>query len=167
LYVRQIAYFAATPDGSKLSRREQREGKKEEDNTVIIDSDDEEDNLNEASEDLSEIPFPEIPPGAEYLIGLFYGAGSAMPTGMGLVPLSWQEIEAWARCSGLEDSITPWELQVVRRLSEAYTSEYSKASDPKRRPPYSKQVSVDEIDRDAIEKQTRNVLSMFKRKTEG
>jgi hypothetical protein len=83
---------------------------------------------------------------------------------MGLVPLSWQEIEAFVRCSGLEDTVTPWELQVIKRLSEAYSAEYSRASDPKRKMPYRKEVKVEEIDRVAVFKQAVNALSMFKKK---
>ena len=82
---------------------------------------------------------------------------------MGLIPLSWQEIEAFVRCSGLEDTVTPWELQVVKRLSEAYVAEYSKASDPKRKMPYKPDIKTDEIDREAVMKQAISVLGMFKR----
>lgn len=160
MYVRQLAYFAAVPDGSKLSRREQREGKKEDDeDTIIIDSDDEEDNLNKVPQETAEIPFPEIPMGAEYLLSFFYSAGCSTQTGMGLVPLSWQEIEAWVRCNGLDDSVTPWELQVVRKLSEAYSAEYSRASDPKRRMPFKPEVKVEEIDHEAVANQVMNVFN--------
>lgn len=115
-------------------------------------------------QEAQEIPYPELPKGAEYLVSLFYSAGTATQTGMGLVPLSWQEIESWVVCSGLEETVTPWELGVVKRLSEAYSSEYARASTPSRPQPYQPDVDVDTIDRDAVAAKVMNVLASFKRK---
>jgi hypothetical protein len=109
-----------------------------------------------------EIPIPEIAEGAEYLVSFFHSAGAATRTGMGLTPLSWMEIEAWVRCNALEDVVTPWELQVIRRLSEAYVTEYALASDPKRKMPY--QPVVEEVDREAVAQKVSSVLSGFKRR---
>lgn len=115
-------------------------------------------------QETQEIPFPELPDGAEYLVSLFHSAGTATQTGMGLVPLSWQEIEAWVRCTGIEEMVTPWELETVRRMSEAYASEYSQAYDPKRKQPYQPVVDMNEVDLQAIDNKVRLGLSMFKKK---
>ena len=96
-------------------------------------------------------------------MSLFHSAGTATQTGMGLVPLSWQEIESWVVCNGLEESVTPWELSVVRKMSEAYASEYAQASSPSRPMPY-RGVVEEDIDRDAIAAKVKNVLAAFKRK---
>jgi hypothetical protein len=62
-------------------------------------------------------------------VSFFHSAGIATQTGMGLIPLSWQEIQAFVRCNAHEGYITPWELGVVRRkMSEAYCAEYARAS---------------------------------------
>lgn len=97
-------------------------------------------------------------------MSLFHSAGSATQTGQGLVPLSWQEIEAWVKCQALTDVLTPWELGVVRIMSEAYASEYAQAYDPKRPMPYSPRVDLSEVDRVAVADKLKNILSQFKKR---
>jgi hypothetical protein len=74
-------------------------------------------------------------------VGYFFSAGQATSTGMGLVALSWQEIRAWR----LENRyhLTLWEIETLKQMSDAYASEYSRASDPLRKAPY--QVEDEEI----------------------
>jgi hypothetical protein len=110
-----------------------------------------------------EIPYPELPPGAEYLVSFFHSAGIATQTGMGLIPLSWQEIQAFVRCNAHEGYITPWELSVIRKMSEAYCAEYARASDKLRKAPYTPEVDVSEVDRAAIADKVKNALAAFKR----
>jgi hypothetical protein len=99
-------------------------------------------------------------------VSLFYSAGTATQTGMGLVSLSWQEIAAWVQCAGYEDILTPWELSVIKRMSEAYAAEYSQASAPMRRKPYEPEVDLDEVDRDEVVNKAKNILSGFKKRIE-
>jgi hypothetical protein len=110
-----------------------------------------------------EIPYPEIPAGAEYLVALFHSAGVATQTGMGLIPLSWQEIEAFVKCT--QASVTPWELRVIRKMSEAYCAEYARASDRLRKAPYQAVIEIptEEV-REAVAAKVMSVLATFKRK---
>lgn len=97
-------------------------------------------------------------------MALFHGAGGAMQTGMGLIPLTWQEIDAWARATSYNETLSPWELETIKRMSDAYASEYNRASDPKRPQPYKPVVYEIEIDRAAVAAQAESVLAQFKQK---
>lgn len=111
--------------------------------------------------EMPDIPLPPISELETYLVSLFYSSGQAMATGMGLVPLSFQEIKAWSEGSGIGDSLTPWQFTLIRRMSECYASEYSQATDPKRKSPYSpKTDEEEEIDRTAV---MNKMKAMFKR----
>lgn len=111
-----------------------------------------------------EIPYPELPEGAEYLVALFHSAGTATQTGMGLVPLSWQEIRAFVHCT--QATVTPWELGVIRKLSEAYCAEYARASDKLRQAPYSPVVTdtPDEEARAIVAAKVMTALAALKKK---
>lgn len=63
---------------------------------------------------------------------------------MGLVPLSWQELRAFRLETELY--ITLWERETLKKMSEAYCSEYALASNPNRPAPYSAEKEEDEID---------------------
>lgn len=158
LHTRQTAWYAATPEGGKLSRMELMKNpvvfQEDEDNPAIV-------NLEEAQE----IPFPEIPEGAEYLVSFLHSAGTATQTGMGLVPLSWQEIESWAYCSGLQESLSVWELEVIKILSDTYASQYSKSSSKNCPQPFNSVVDKKELDRKIIGDKVSSILSFLKVKT--
>lgn len=82
---------------------------------------------------------------AAYLIGLLLEAGLASTSGMGAVPLSWQDIDAWIRVT--ESSPSVWQKLLVRELSEAYVAELNLASDVNRPDPY---IHVDEVEKDEV-----------------
>ena len=63
-------------------------------------------------EDHSALELPHLI-GYEYLIEWLFEIGVSMHTGMGSVPLSWQEIESW----GKDLDLTPWEKKMLRELS--------------------------------------------------
>lgn len=48
-------------------------------------------------------------------------AGACLNTGMGQVPLSWQELESWQRQNGI--NLKPWELSIIRRASAVYVEQ--------------------------------------------
>lgn len=75
-----------------------------------------------------EIPMPELIPGSEYLVAFLHSAGTAQATGMGLAGLSWQELEAWVRCTDNIGIVTPKDLRVIHTLSRVYANEHAKAS---------------------------------------
>lgn len=47
---------------------------------------------------------------------------------MGPVPLSWLEMEAWARVTGR--TLQPWEYQFIRRLSIEWIAQSEDSKDP-------------------------------------
>lgn len=79
---------------------------------------------------------PELIPGSEYLVAFLHSAGTATATGMGLIGLSWQEIEAWARCTGNWGVASPRDLKTVYTLSKVYANEYALAGKKGAKPPY-------------------------------
>lgn len=79
-------------------------------------------------------PRPRIKSGAD-LIGHLFEVGPVSPGGMGPVPLTFQEIEAWARMTGVR--LTAWEVRTLRSLSREYLAELRAAESPGRIPPYS------------------------------
>jgi hypothetical protein len=99
--------------------------------------------------------------------------GTVQQTSNGLVSLSWQEIIAWAKHFHREAvvemiehprhslrhkrtytpvviercSLTDWELDQIKKISQEYVSEYSVASQPSRECP--KPIFLDEVSEDA------------------
>jgi hypothetical protein len=140
--VRHLAYLHAVPEGSKKSRL-----------GAFLES-------SEGGES-SFIKFPDID-GAEYLIALFHEAGPMIPTGMGPVPLTWQEIDSWLRCTNL--SLSNWEKITIKELSEAYVSELNKATAKDASSPFVPPIEPDEIDRTAVSDKIGSILRGFKRK---
>lgn len=108
------------------------------------------------------LKLPEIE-GAEYIVGLLQEAGLVSNGGMGVVPLTWSEIESWHRFTQLDLSI--WERLMIRTLSEEYASELHRASAKDAPAPY---VHVNEvqIDRKAVANKIMNVFRSFKRDPE-
>jgi len=111
--MRQLAYYHAVPQGADKARID----------TLIKDA-----NNN---------PIMSLPKmGKEiYLVSLLYSAGTVLQTGSGIIGLSWQEIEAWQNVTGFQ--LYPWELQIIKNMSVAYASEYSKASSKDAEIPFS------------------------------
>lgn len=105
-------------------------------------------------------PSLELPDLAEYaagyVIGLLHESGLMSTNGMGPVPISWLEIDAWLRTANLDLSL--WEKLTVKRLSEEYVSELLQASDKNRPAPYVPE--KDDIDREAV---ANKILSIFRR----
>lgn len=67
-------------------------------------------------------------------------AGAYSNTGMGQVPLSWQDIESWQKQHGF--NLNPWELSIIRRASTVYV-EQSQAAVKADCPPPGKVVEQD------------------------
>lgn len=74
--------------------------------------------------------------------------------GMGAVPLSWREIDAWASRTFARPSA--WEARLLRRLSAEYLAESRAAEDPHRPTPWAERPTT--VDREANERQLRAVL---------
>lgn len=101
----------------------------------------------------------------QHLVTLWREVGSVSQGGMGVAPLVWTEIIAWANqfysksivqiINGLPIvqkvcTLEDYELEIIMQLSREYCNEYAEASDPNRECP--KEIFLDEIaTEDAIE----------------
>lgn len=106
-----------------------------------------------------------MPPISEayiHLKELFFLLGQGTSTGYGLVPHTWQEIQAFRTENELE--LTLWERQMLRKMSEAYCAEASRATDPKRPAPYAPQKNDEEIDKIALAMKMRDTLAAFRKR---
>jgi hypothetical protein len=54
--------------------------------------------------------------------------------GMGVGPITWLQIDAWQRCTGVP--LAPWEARLLHRLSLAYVAEGRRAEDENCPPPW-------------------------------
>lgn len=79
----------------------------------------------------TEIRWPEL--SCQYLFDLLMSAGAYTNFGIGNVPLTWSDLEAWQRQQGL--SLKPWELSIIRRASATYVQEMQTAVKPDAPPP--------------------------------
>jgi len=119
----------------------------------------------DVDEDSSFLKLPEVE-NAGYLVALLNEAGLASSNGMGVVPLSWQEIDSWLKCTNLELSV--WEKLTIKLLSETYVGEFSQASAKDRPPPYVPQAEEPkQLDRDAVADKLRNAFRSMKRNPSG
>jgi hypothetical protein len=100
---------------------------------------------------------------AGYLLGLLQEAGLMSSGGMGPVPISWVEIDAWLRVT--ERELSMWERTTIKRLSEEYVSELVQATKADRPAPYIHEEDLDNIDRERVQTKILSVLSKFIRKT--
>jgi hypothetical protein len=111
LYVKQMAWLNATPEGLKESRIDffRRNLKRD----------------------------PDFPPtnGCEYLLEYFFSIGVGRSSGMGFCAIDWQEIDAWCRRKKL--NLTGWESETIFMLSSAYVSQSAISKQKSALPPYS------------------------------
>lgn len=162
LYARHLGWLRATPDKAEKPRG---------------------DTYTEGS------PYLELPPLTAYeqsLVKHWYSCGTATQTSAGAVPLVWGEIIAWAKhlhktievkvvehpkkssrhkstysTVVLEGcSLTDWELEQIRLLSECYTSEVHAARDPQRECP--KPIFLDEVSAEDATKNADAMADAFK-----
>lgn len=148
-----MAYFGATETGQKESRIERLRTKSSDES--------EEDSDNESPPSQPDIHFPDIPSAFGYLVGLFHLSGQVLQESQGLAPLTWCEIKAFREENELDLCI--WEKRILKKMSEAYVGEYSRASDPSRKAPYTKVVEEEKVDKVAVALNIMKGLSAFKK----
>lgn len=86
-----------------------------------------------------------MPPNpAPHIIDWLIEIGLVGGGGMGAAPISWQEIDAWVRRTGV--AIEPWVARLIRRLSSAYVAYGRKAEDENCPPPWHAPVTQRELD---------------------
>lgn len=123
-----------------------------------------------------------------YLIQLWHEAGTVSQTGMGIAPLTWAEITAWADRFFTEEvvqwvksptkrwvpilvkeqALKDYELQIIRMLSQEYSSEYSMGSEQDRACP--KEIVIEDITKEDAEansnEMAERLLEMFGKKAD-
>lgn len=78
---------------------------------------------------------PVMPPNpAPHITDRLIEIGLSEAAGMGTVPLSWREIDAWSNCTRV--ILQPWEARLIRKLSSAYLAENRKAEKESCPPPW-------------------------------
>lgn len=142
--MRHLGWLHATPEGAKKSRLT---------------------SFREQDVDHPFIRMPDIETeySAGYLIGLLFEAGLMSSNGMGPVPISWLEIDAWLRVTETELSL--WERIKIKQLSEEYVTELALATDKNRPQPYVYLPPVEVIDRDAVADKIRSFIAGFKKRS--
>lgn len=100
---------------------------------------------------------PDLPPlaGGEHLVGYLLDAGPLSHGGMGPVPLSHLDIQAWQCNTGIE--LTAWEARTLRDLSREYVAQLQASAAPDEPAPY---VHVD-LQADRREAVSQRVASIF------
>ena len=88
--------------------------------------------IKQYEKDGIEVTMPEC--GAMYLVSYLYEIGPTLPNGMGDVPLSHLEIEAWQRNTGI--FLDAWEARLIHRASLEYLSESQRATKPDAEAPW-------------------------------
>lgn len=84
----------------------------------------------------------------------------ASPTGMGLVGLSYQEIESWVNMTDMKGLIPAWQISAIYTMSRAYANECSLAQKKDAKPPYIHE--PDEpvvIDRKVVSEQVEDIFA--------
>jgi hypothetical protein len=97
-------------------------------------------------------PMPPVPHEAGYLIKYLIEVGPVMGTGMGAIPLTFGELQAWQQQTGLD--LRPWEAATLRRLSRDYAGESIRAANPAVLPPWRPPV----LDRAQVNEQVRAIF---------
>lgn len=88
---------------------------------------------------------PPMPPNrAPHIIARLMEIGINEAAGMGVVPISWREMDAWCSRTGVD--LDPWEARLIRRLSAAYVAEGRAAESEAAPPPWRAPVTKREIE---------------------
>jgi len=114
VYVRALAWWHAVP--KEPPSRNRRVPKQEPERLSRLDM-----RINAGGE----LDLPDIDPALTYLIGWLMEAGPMSAAGIGPVPLTWLDLDAWQRCTGVR--VQPWEARLLRRLSGDYLDELNNA----------------------------------------
>lgn len=104
----------------------------------------------------------ELPPleSFSFLIELLFEVGPFLSTGMGFIPLTFSELESWQNLTNTE--LSSWEVTAIQKLSTAYVTEYSEASDKEQPKPYTLKLTYEE--QTAVSNKLRNVFANFKKR---
>lgn len=141
LWVRQLAWYNATPKPDPNSKRGQAEPDRVRPSR-----------LEECKRRKIE---PKLPPNpAPHITDRLIEIGLTEAAGMGVGPISWVQIDAWQRLTGVP--IAPWEARLLRTLSLAYVAEGRRAEAETCPPPW--RIETTAREREIEEAELRSVL---------
>lgn len=95
---------------------------------------------------------------ARHLVAHLLDAGPIVLNANGSAPLSWTDIDAWARITGVR--LQTWEARGLRRLSLEYMTCAQRAQEPNCPPPYNQEPEPDK--RERIGSELRSIFSTMK-----
>jgi hypothetical protein len=98
----------------------------------------------------------------EELVEWLYQVGPVTSAGMGMQPVSWQELNSWNQACGHD--CTPWELEQIRMLSMAYLDQFTKAEEPSCPAPW---IDPNFVDHAALGERIKKQFRAFNRSRRG
>lgn len=102
---------------------------------------------------------PEYPPlPAPHIIEYLHEVGPVVPSGMGMLPISWQDLTAWQFNTGIE--VEAWESRLLRRLSLEYLAQTAASEDPACPSPWA-DTTPTEVNRAAVDRKVRSAFGGF------
>lgn len=101
-------------------------------------------------------PLPEVSAG--HLLSAFLEMGPAMSSGMGGAPITFGEIDAWQRCTGIP--FAPWEVRAIRVASHEYLGFLRTAEDPDCPAPWQDDEATDAVMDAAANRMRRSLRAM-------
>lgn len=101
-----------------------------------------------------EIDLPDIDPALLHFVSVLMEAGPVSSAGMGPIPLTWAELDAWQHCVGLR--LQPWEARLIRVLSGDYLEEFQQAEAHDAPPPWIQESTAER--RSKVARHIRNIL---------
>jgi hypothetical protein len=91
---------------------------------------------------------------APFLISYLLEVGPVIPNGLGPVPITWRDLEAWKSSVGIGHELLPWQARLLVQLSGEYLSFSKKAEQPDCPAPWHDEVLID-TRREAIARSLR------------
>lgn len=88
--------------------------------------------------------------------------GQCMQSGMGLLPITWAELQSFIEVNELD--LTLWEKGMLKKMSDTYCAESSRATEVNYPPPYSPKKEATEEDNIARALQIRQNMKAFRGK---
>lgn len=120
MHVRYIAWLQTVPESPKLKKAER---------GAMLQP---QSRIEAMGERADELEYP--PCDAPHVIRYLFDVGPITFSGMGAVPLSHTEIDAWQRNTGIE--LSAWEAGMLRDLSKVYIGMSEDAKHPSCPPPW-------------------------------
>lgn len=91
---------------------------------------------------------------SNYIINIANSIGLYLNSGYGPVPITWTEILSWSTLTKIE--ITPWEANLIMKLSRAFVSQFSISKNPACISP------ILEVDEENLELKRKQISDAFK-----